>query len=126
MKIFFIDSELNEFVDIYKQDKYIVNLDANIYKNRFSVVFTKNVLEMYDYNLNNPIEIYAHEHKIHFKTNSHEYLNVKIYNSLGKLIISEDNFSSSNFIELGKYEIGVYLVKVVSDNFVITRKVILN
>ncbi|TJY36155.1 endonuclease [Pontimicrobium aquaticum] len=66
----------------------------------------------------NPVK----ENTIRFNTN--KLLNIKVYDILGKLIISKSILPNSAYVDISNINKGIYLVKISSKNQSITKKLI--
>ncbi len=82
------------------------------------------VLSINDHSLNE-LKLYPNPAKgntIYFNTNKH--LNIKIYDVLGKLVMSKSINNNNDYIDISNINKGVYLVRISSDNQSTTKKLI--
>ncbi len=63
---------------------------------------------------------------ITIKTNKQESVNIKIYDLAGKIVLNENNYLSSNKINVAALAKGVYFVEVIANEKRLTTKLIVN
>ncbi|MEA3494902.1 MAG: YCF48-related protein [Bacteroidota bacterium] len=80
-----------------------------------------------DTKLKSDISIYPNPSKGTFvlNSNSKKELDINIFNPNGTIIFSEKNINSQIEFNLNEYSRGIYFVQIISDNEVITKKLIL-
>lgn len=122
ISIFLEDTKTNFFTNLKINPEYAFTADSNDSENRFVLHFTTSTtVQNQD---NNSINIFSNEKTIHII--NPDNINIKeiaIYNMLGQMIKSVSNINSPNYkFTLHNASAG-YIVKVFTDNAVLTKKV---
>lgn len=128
-QIYVHDKELDIYHDL-KQSNYEVYLNTGEYSNRFEITFkSNNSLGIDDFeNVN--LEVYFSNEKESFIVHNPDlkYIeSVSVYNVLGQSIYEFNSKSSENYIEHKTKSItaGVYIVKMKTDNGVLSKKILI-
>ncbi len=85
-----------------------------------------NIVQLSDKSVETVFEVrpVPFDEELYIITNSDEKYSLKIYDISGKLVYFEENLSGNNLIPVEKWEKGVYLVKIISGENTVTRKII--
>lgn len=85
----------------------------------------KNVLSLEEYQENPILSIYPNPTKDKIKISSNKSIDkVLVYNLFGKLLYKSSGKLNSITVDLGNFSKGIYLVKVFSDGFSETKKIV--
>ncbi|WP_341216682.1 LamG-like jellyroll fold domain-containing protein, partial [uncultured Wocania sp.] len=128
--IYLHDKELDTYHDL-KQSNYEVYLTAGEYSGRFEITFTNasKALGTDDFE-NTTLEVYFSNEKESFIIHNPDlkYIeSVSVYNILGQSIYEFNSKSQENYIEHKTKSIttGVYIVKMKTDNSILSKKILI-
>lgn len=127
--IYLHDKELNTYQDL-KQGNYEVYLTADEYSNRFEITFsTSESLGIDDFE-NTNLEVYFSNENDSFIVHNPDlkYIeSISVYNLLGQSIYEFSSQSYKNYIEHKAKSItaGVYIVKMKTDQGVLSKKILI-
>lgn len=119
--IYLKDLMLNTIINLNQDSNYTFAATTHDSTNRFQLIFTLSPLKV----INNVIQntsIYSYDDAIYINSNE-SIKQISVYNTLGQLIKTIENSNGEAIITLNKNTSGYYIVRVVSNNNVYSKKV---
>ncbi len=115
----------NEMLTILNnQAIYSFFSDVNDNPDRFEILILNSLIGVEDYEMINSIKIYSDRNVVYLVNNENRFSgNLTIYDMTGKSVYSNTLQNSANFEAMLNVEKGFYIVKLITDNNIITEKV---
>jgi hypothetical protein len=115
----FTTQDLGENTIVFK----VVDKAGNKTEVNVKVTVVDKVLSTAIFELNENIYLYPNPSENSFKINLNiEKANVKIYDMLGKLVISYNNYISNESIDISKLQIGFFIVRISQNKRIISKR----
>lgn len=130
LNIYIHDKELEVYHDL-KQSNYDIYLNAGEYLSRFEITFSSNNQSLgIDDALNKDLQVYFSNEKRSIVVHNPKQKmiqSIEIYNILGQSIYKHSKHINENYIELKTKNInsGSYIIKMITDNEQISKKVLI-
>ncbi|GAA4901402.1 hypothetical protein GCM10023311_28880 [Flaviramulus aquimarinus] len=127
LDIYIHDKELNVYHNL-NESSYQLSLDSGEYQDRFEITFSNPQLLSTDDVLNDNLEVYYSNEKERIIINNptlKHIQSIKMYSILGQLVLESNINSNENYLEISKKQIhtGIYIIKLKSENSIISKKV---
>jgi len=123
--IYLVDLKTNQIVNLQQQPTYSFTYNTADLPQRFVIRFSNSTTGISE--VQNQVKVVAMQNTISVSTSCNEFINSSlcVYNSLGMLIAEQKILTNNTQITIEKPS-GIYIVKVLVNNQIITKKVFLN
>ena len=120
--IIFYDATTQSFTNL-RTDNYSVSLEKGHYTQRFSIRFIKNsVLDLPDLEEPETIQVYSSTNTIHLSAQNIGQASVSIFDLSGKSITTPINLFSNQTLSIPTRQSGIFIVRILTNNGTMTRK----
>jgi hypothetical protein len=123
-QLVYLEDKLTNTIHNLSQNPYVFQSDSGIYNNRFVLRYNDSTLSNPSFD-SNSLLIYTESDKIYINSGIESIVSYKIYDILGRVLVSESNLTSNQIISELEATNQALIVKVkLENNQIISKKII--
>jgi hypothetical protein len=123
-QLVYLEDKLTNTIHNLSQNPYVFQSDSGIYNNRFVLRYNDSTLSNPSFD-SNSLLIYTESDKIYINSGIESIVSYKIYDILGRVLVSDSNLSSNQIISELEATNQALIVKVkLENNQIISKKII--